>query len=495
MSKYLLAHDLGTSGNKATLFSTTGKLIGSSVHSYNTRYFNTTWVEQDANDWWKAVCESTKSLISETKIDASDIISVSFSGQMMGCLCVDKNGVPLRPSMIWADSRAINQVKQIEAKISQWDYYKIVGHRNTASYGLHKLMWIKENEPEIYDRTYKTLNAKDYIVYKLTGNFYTDYSDANSCGFFDLEKLDWSQKLISFTGISLDKLPEPKPSSFKAGSVSEAAAMQCGLAEGTPVIIGSGDGVASNVGAGSILPGKTYCCIGTSAWITTTSKKPLLDKKMQTVTWAHMIPGLYAPNGTMQYAGGAYNWLRNEICKGTTYEIMNSEADTSCAGANGIVFLPYMLGERAPRWDADAKGCFLGITPENTRSDIIRSVLEGVTLNLSLILDILRNNNLDISEITVLGGGAKSQTWQKILADILLANILVPNLLEEAASMGAAVNAGVGIGYYKDYTAIEDFITIRNRQSPNPDTKESYEKLKIKFENYYNALKPVFPLV
>lgn len=411
--RYILAHDLGTSGNKATLFSEDGRLIKSEVFSYDAHYFNDTWVEQNADDWWNAVCRTSSSLIQSTGVDPGEIGAISFSGQMMGCLCVDRNGTPLRPSIIWADQRAQKQVAQIEEHISQQDFYHIVGHRNTASYGIQKLMWVRDNEPEIYEQTYKTLNAKDYIVFKLTGKFYTEPSDANSVACFDLKTFQWSEEILKITGIDPDKLPQIKPSTFVAGGVTKEAARATGLAEGTPVVMGGGDGVVANIGCGSISPGKTYCCMGTSAWITTTAEKPIFDEQMRTVTWAHVIPGMYAPNGTMQYAGGAYNWLKNTVCsmesykakeEGTSpYTYMNEQIEKSTVGANGLIFLPYLLGERAPRWNPDAKGAWIGIKPETTRGDLLRSVLEGVTMNLSICLDILRTQ-MDIKEITVVGG-------------------------------------------------------------------------------------------
>ena len=318
--RYILAHDLGTSGNKATLFSEDGRLIKSEVFSYDAHYFNDTWVEQNADDWWNAVCRTSSSLIQSTGVDPGEIGAISFSGQMMGCLCVDRNGTPLRPSIIWADQRAQKQVAQIEEHISQQDFYHIVGHRNTASYGIQKLMWVRDNEPEIYEQTYKTLNAKDYIVFKLTGKFYTEPSDANSVACFDLKTFQWSEEILKITGIDPDKLPQIKPSTFVAGGVTKEAARATGLAEGTPVVMGGGDGVVANIGCGSISPGKTYCCMGTSAWITTTAEKPIFDAQMRTVTWAHVIPGMYAPNGTMQYAGGAYNWLKNSVCSMESYK-------------------------------------------------------------------------------------------------------------------------------------------------------------------------------
>lgn len=501
MAKYILAHDLGTSGNKATLFSDSGELIKSEVQGYPAHYFNDTWVEQDADDWWDAVCKSSRRLLASSGIDPASIGAVSFSGQMMGCLCVDRKGRPLRPAIIWADQRSQKQAAQIEEHISQWDFYHIVGHRNTASYGVQKLMWIKENEPDIYEQTYKVLNAKDYIVFRLTGKFFTEPSDANSMACFDLEKCSWSEELIQYAGIDGDKLPEIQKSTFVAGGVTGEAAKLTGLSEGTPVVLGGGDGSVANIGCGSISPGKTYCCMGTSAWITTTSEKPIFDEKMRTVTWAHVIPGLYAPNGTMQYAGGAYNWLKETIClkeiqdaqrnHTSPYEYMNRLIEQSPAGSNGIIFLPYLLGERAPRWNPDAKGAWIGIKPENTRADILRSVLEGVTMNLGICLDILRTQ-VDIQEILVIGGGAKGEIWRQMMADIYHAKISVPNLLEEAGSMGAAVIGGVGTGIFKDFTAIDQFLTIDQTQEPDTFSAEKYGPVKEMFDACYFALEDVF---
>lgn len=273
-----------------------------------------------------------------------------------------------------------------------------------------------------------------------------------------------------------------------AGKVTGDAAALTGLSEGTPVIIGAGDGVASNVGAGSITPGKTFCCLGTSAWITTTANEPLIDPEMRTVTWAHMIPGLYAPNGTMQYAGGSLSWLRHTLFPDISYDDINIEAAKSAPGAGGLTFLPYLIGERAPRWDDDAKGCFIGLTPQTAKGDIIRSVLEGVTCNLSIVLDILRSRMV-ANELTVLGGGAKSTLWQQIMADIYDARILVPAVLEEAGSMGAAVCAGVGAGIYDDFSAVERFLKISSVREPDPDVKQIYKEVSERFDRYYSALK------
>jgi xylulokinase len=499
--RYILAHDLGTSGNKATLFSEEGKLIGSTVYAYDTAYFNETWAEQDPADWWRAVCETSRALIAETGIANTDIAVVSFSGQMMGCLCVDRKGNPLRKSIIWADQRAQTQQRALGEHITLRDFYQIVGHRNSASYGLQKLMWVRDNQPEIYEATYKTLNAKDYIVFKLTGNFYTEPSDASSNTCMDLKSLNWSERLIEYAGVDGDKFPKIVPSTFVAGGVTKEAALATGLAEGTKVVMGGGDGACANVGAGSVKPGKSFSYVGSSAWIATTSEKPLFDEGMRTFTWAHIVPGMYAPNGTMQSAGGAYAWLKNQVCKFESfeaqrlgvspYQLIDAEIAESPAGSNGVVFLPYLLGERAPRWSVDARGAFIGLKMENQRRDMLRSVLEGVTMNLAIILDILRQY-IPIDEILVIGGGAKGAVWRQMMADIYDVRILAPALLEEATSMGAAVAGGVGAGLFKDFDAIDRFIEVKYVSEPIRKNVEAYKPVRETFDLCYQSLQPVY---
>ncbi|MFD1414370.1 xylulokinase [Oceanobacillus jeddahense] len=500
--KYIVAHDIGTSGNKASLFSEEGKLIGSEVSNYETKYFDGNSVEQNAQDWWDAVCDSTKRMLDEYKINPDDIAAISFSGQMMGCLCVDESITPLRNAIIWADQRATKQAEEIGQHISQKDFYNIVGHMNTPSYGVQKLMWIKENEPDVYQKTYKALNAKDFIIAKLTGNVYTDYSDGNSFACFDLKNLKWSDEIIGYAGIDKEKLPELKPSTFIAGGVLEEAAKETGLAVGTPVVVGAGDGVTASVGAGSIEPGRTYCSLGTSAWVTTTTKEPVFSDDMNTVTWAHAVPGYYAPNGTMQTAGGAMGWLKEQVAKyesyladqndASAYEYINEQIESAPVGSNNLIFLPYLLGERAPRWDENAKGAFVGIKAETTRAEMMRSVMEGVTLNLSIILEELRKE-IEINELTVVSGGAKSSVWRQIMADIFDVKLNTPEVLEEASSMGAAIIGGVGAGVYKDFTVIDDFLKINSVTTPNSENNERYNKIKELFDEIYFALKPVFP--
>lgn len=501
MRTCILAHDLGTSGNKAALFLEDGIMIGSRTYAYDAYYENRFWAEQDAHDWWKAVCETTKSLLAEYHILPEEVKAVSFSGQMMGCLPVDNEGKPLRRAMIWADQRAQKQSGILEQRIDQKRFYQIVGHRNTPSYGIQKAMWLKEHEPETYEQTYRFLNAKDYIVFQLTGKFYTDVSDANSMGCIDLAQRKWSEEIIERSGIDYDKFPEIVESTFMVGTVTARAAEATGLSESTKVVMGAGDGVAANVGAGSVKPGNAYCCIGTSAWVAATSEKPVLDREMRTVCWAHAVPGLFSPNGTMQYAGGTYSWFKNTICTEevkkareegiSPYSLIDREIVSCAPLAGGVRFLPYLMGERAPRWNPNATGVFFGLSAGTTRAQICRSVMEGILMNLSICLDILEDHT-KADEILFIGGCARSRVWQRTMADVYGTNVLVPRFLEEANSMGAAVIAGVGSGIYKDFSAINRFIEITDRIEYEQETYHKYQRAKREFNRIYHALEPLF---
>lgn len=499
MAKYLLAHDLGTSGNKAVLYSIEGDLIKSIVYSYDTHYFNNNWAEQDANAWWQAVANTTKKILEG--IDPKDVEAVSFSGQMQGCVCIDSKGELLRPAIIWADQRAQKQTKKLTDQIQVSTFYKITGHRPSPAYSIEKLMWIKENEKEIYDKTYKMLLCKDYILFKLTGQFATDYSDASGTNAFDLNTMSWSDEILNVAEIDKDKLPIVLPSTHILGGVTHQAAAETGLLAGTPVVVGGGDGACATVGAGCIDEGDAYSCIGSSAWIALTSQKPIYDEEMRTFNFAHIVPNKIMPCGTMQAGGTSYSWLKRELAayenyraqdeNKNTYELMNELANQSPAGARGLIYLPYLLGERSPRWNSDAKGAFIGLKMETKREDLFRSVLEGVCFNLNVILNCFKQH-MDINQITVIGGGAKGALWRQIMADIYDMPVIKPNYLEEATSMGAAITAGVGAGIFKSFDKVHQFLKTEEITYPNEDNKKVYKKMYPIFNEAYESLTHVY---
>ncbi len=500
MSRYLLAHDLGTSGNKATLFSLEGELIKSHTVPYETDYSHGNWAEQNPQDWWEAVTVSTRNLLSGVR--AKDIVAVAFSGQMMGCLPVDRKGRPLRSHILYCDQRSTEESSDLENRIGKEALYRITGHRPSATYALEKLMWIRRNQPDIYRDTYKTLNAKDYINFRLTGRMVTDFNDASGTNAFDLGTMSWSDHIIDAAGVDREKLPEAVPSTTVIGEVTLEASAATGLKKGTPVVVGAGDGGCATVGIGSVRPGITYNYLGSSSWISTTSKEAIYDPEMRTFTWAHPVPGYLQPCGTMQTAGGALSWLKNELALSenreaeasgvSPYALIDAVSAESSPGAKGLLFLPYLLGERSPRWNPEAKGAFLGLTLEHKRSDLFRSVMEGVSLNLDIILRVLMAS-VDIREIRLIGGGARSRIWRQILADIFGIDILVPQYLEEATSMGAAIIGGVGCGVFKDFSVVDKFIEIKGRTAPRQETVSVYKRIKPVFDEAYQALENLFP--
>jgi xylulokinase len=504
VGKYILAHDLGTSGNKATLFSLDGKLGASVLYEYPVYYPEQGWVEQKAEDFWQAVCLSTKQLLEKAGAPGSDVAAVSFSGQMMGCLLVDKEGKPLRNMIIWADTRAGKQADEMEAKLGMDYVYKTTGHRISASYSAAKLLWVRENENEVYRRAYKMIHAKDYIILKLTGNYVSDYSDASGTNLFDLVKKTWDQKILDALDIPLSLLPEAHPSTDNAGGVTAEAARETGLLPGTPVIIGGGDGSCACVGAGVVSEGSAYNVLGSSSWISLASKAPVYDPEKRTFTWVHLDPNLYTPCGTMQAAGYSYNWYKNTLCLDETarakeggenpYKLIDGGALQSPPGAGGLLYLPYLLGERSPRWNHDARGAFVGLSVTTGKGDISRSVLEGVGFNLKIILDILEKGAAagNIGEIVMIGGGAKGDVWLQILADIWQKPLAIPEYAEEATSLGAAVCGGVGIGAFKDFSVIRDFNGPVKKISPNPALASLYGELFGIFNESYDSLTGVY---
>lgn len=494
--RYLIAHDLGTSSDKASLFSTEGQLIKSHTVPYDVHFFGKNHAEQDPEDWWAAVCTATREIVAG--IDPGDVLGISFSSQMQACIVVDKNGRALRPAMIWADLRAQDQARQLEERVGADRMYELNGHRVSASYSIEKLMWIRDHEPEIYAKTYKMLLAKDYIICRLTGETVTDYSEASGTDAFDLRRSEWAQEILDAAGIGREKLPELHASSDVIGTLTKTAADALGLHPQTQVVCGGGDGPCSALGAGSIKDGQMFLSFGTSAWIAGTSDEVFLDKDKTLICFGHVIPGKYMPCGTMQAAGSSYSYIRKTLCQeeertarrtgGSVYDAMDRLVLKSPAGARGLVFLPYLLGERSPRWDPDASGSFLGIRMEHERADYVRAVLEGVAMNLDLILQAQREKG-PITELTLTGGGARGDVLAQILADVLGIPLHRLDNVESATSIAAAVIAGVGVGAFKDFSVVDQFVKREKTFRPDLGNKKVYDRQKRLFDTGYQCLR------
>jgi xylulokinase len=499
---YILAHDIGTTGDKATLFDLDGHLISSVLKEYNLYQSQPTWAEQNPEDWWAAFIASTQEILKISKVNPIDIVAIGFSGQMMGCLPIDKDGNPLRHSIIWMDQRSVKQANLISEKIGEVNFYKITGNRISPTYTISKILWLKENEPTIFERTYKFLQSKDYIVFKLTGEYVTDYSDASLAGLLDVNKRKWAYEIFEELQIPIDKLPKLCASIEVIGNIKASIAKKLGLRPETQVVIGGGDGPCAAVGAGVVKLGYAYNYIGASSWIGICTEKPLIDPKMRIFNQWHLDPNKVSPTGTMQAAGNSYKWLRDEICQKEVneaqiqgidpYIIMDSEAEKVKAGAEKIIFLPYLVGERAPWWNPNARGVFFGLALGHKRRNLIRSVLEGVGFNLRIILEAFEEQGIKIENIRVIGGGAKGKLWREIMANIYGKTILVPEYLMEATSLGAAIAAGVGVGIYKNFDIAEKIVRIIGENPPDPRLHEKYNILYKFFKKLYLTLVPLY---
>ncbi len=502
MANYVIAHDLGTTGNKATLYDREGKLVGAEFQAYPTEYAFTGWAEQNPDDWWRAICNSTRRLLSETGIHPDDIACITFSGQMMGAVPLDSRGRPLRNAIIWADQRALEQERWIGQRLDFDKIYQTTGHRLSASYSLAKILWLRDNQPDIYRQTHKFVHAKDAIVARLTGKFVTDPSDASSMNLYDLRGNQWSSAILDAVALPVEKLPEIRPSTDVVGEVQASVADEVGVSAGTPVVIGGGDGACAAAGAGVIKAGSAYNYVGSSSWIALSTPEPIMDPAYRTFTFGHVIPDMFMPTGTMQAAGASYQWTRDQLSlfeKETAerlgispYELINLEIAQVEPGAEGLFFLPYLLGERSPRWNPHARGAFIGLTIRHTRAHMYRAVLEGVTMNLRVILDAFRAQGTDIRSMRLIGGGASGAIWNQIMADIYGMPVQRLAILEEATSMGAALVGGVGAGLYDSFDMIHQMNAVASTVMPAPAAQAAYERMQPIFNRLYDALEPIY---
>jgi xylulokinase len=498
----VLAHDLGTTGNKATLVGADGGLVGTTFQGYETFYPAIGWAEQDPEDWWEAFRVTTARLMRESGTAPERVAALSFSGQMMGCLPVDRGGTPLRRSIIWADQRALDEAALLADRVGEARVYAITGHRVSPTYSLEKLLWVRTHEPHVFARTHKVLHAKDFLRLRLTGTTETDYSDASSMNLFDLGRKDWSDEILAAVGLPREILPDVGASTKVVGEVDRKIAADLGLRAGTPVVMGGGDGPCAAVGAGVVAEGSAYNYIGSSSWIALATHAPVLDPDRRTFTFWHLDPDLVMPTGTMQSAGASYQWARSTLCAPevaeaerqgvSAYALMDRLAASAAPGCRGLLFLPYLMGERSPHWNPAARGVFLGLTLTHGRAEMVRAVLEGVCLNLRIILDAFLRQGVHVPSIRVIGGGAKGALWCQILADVVDRPIERLALLEEATSLGAAIAGGVGAGMFRDFGVARAIVKVAETYHPQPARRDVYDQHYEIFQEAYRALLPIY---
>ncbi len=487
----LIAHDLGTTGNKASLHAADGRMIASATSSYPTRYAADTTSEQDPQDWWLAVVETTRELLATTATRPDQVDGICVSGQMMGLVMLDAAGTPVRPAMIWSDQRAADQAARLAGAVGDDTAYRVTGHRLAATYPLPKLVWVREHEPAAYEATAAVCVAKDYVNFRLTGTLVTDHSDASSTDAYDLATGTWSPLLLDAAAVPAALWPEIVESTTVIGSLTAQAAAELGLRRGTRVVAGGGDGPMASVGAGCVAPDSPgYVCLGTSAWYATTSAAPVLDPQRRSFSFRHVVPGRFGAFATTQTGAGSLQWSAEALSEQPVEvaELVAAAAD-AVAADEGLFFLPYLTGERSPWWDPDASGVFVGLRMHHRRQHLTRAVLEGVGYSLALCMAPLRAGR-ETQAVDVIGGGAVSDVWLALLADIWGVPVRRRSVTVQANSLGAAVTGLVGLGV-ADFSIAPTLSCVESEFAPG-DGRLAHSRHLERFADAYRALRPWF---
>ncbi len=507
MAKFLLAVDVGTSGTRTTLFDFTGQVHGNYVYEYETTYPVAGGAEHDVREWWRAVCKGVSYFKNELCLSVEEIAAVGVDGLSWAALPVDKKGQPLRRAMIWLDRRAEKQADWIKDTAGE-KIEQISGNPIDAAYITPKMLWIKENEPHIYEKTHKFLQSNGYIVYRLTGEFSLDYSQGYGFHFFNIKQGEWSGDTAARLNLSLEKLPPFYECHQVVGSVTNRAARETGLPEGTPVVAGGLDAACCTLGAGVIKSGMTQEQGGQAGGMSIQLSEPVTSPRL--ILGYHVIPDHWLLQGGTVGGGGTLNWFRKELGSrekrlaekqgGNAYQIMDREAAEIPPGSDGLIFLPYMAGERSPIWDSKARGVFFGLSYDKTRAHMIRAMMEGVGFSLLHNLETAQNSGVEIKELNSVGGASGSEVWTGMKSDITGKRINVPQT-DQATALGTAILAGVGTGIYDSFSeAVNQMIKIEKTYGPDEKRhriyqkyyslyRELYEKLKDSYERLYSISK------
>lgn len=500
MNQYIIAYDLGTGGCKASLYGTAGNCVADSFISCDTEYPQQGWHEQKPADWWDAVVQSTQKLLKESQVPNTEISAIGISGHSLGLVPVNKDGKLLRESVpIWSDSRPTEkELQPFFEKISEEEWYMITGNGFPPSlYTVFKLMWLKNNEPEIFDDLFSILGTKDYINYRMTGVMATDYSYASGTGVYDLKKWEYSERLIDASGLPSSIFPSPVASTQVLGTLTNEVAKELGLHTNVKVVAGGVDNSCMALGARCFKNGRTYNSLGSSSWIAVSSSEPLLNAKSRPYVFTHVVPGLFTSATAIFSAGTSFRWLRDNVCQhldekdGNIWEQMTALAKEAPAGSNKLLFNPSLAGGTMIDKSANIRGAFVGVDLSHTQNDIIRSVMEGIALGLRVALDELRGLTEIEDEITAVGGGSKSELWRQIYADVYKVNIIKTNIDEQAAALGSAALAAVGTGIWEDFSTIDKIHKTQSVNKPRGEENQRYEKLLPVYKTLSNHLSEI----
>jgi xylulokinase len=490
---YFLGIDISTTATKALLVGDDGRLKGVASSPYELSTPKPLWAEQDPCLWWTAACASIREVISASQVDPAAVAAVGLTGQMHGLVLTDDGGDVLRPAILWNDQRSAAECELMRRRLGLERLVATTGNDAFPGFTAPKLLWVREHEPEIYRRVDHVLLPKDYVRFRLTGEYATDRAGAGGTLLLDLAKRDWSAELLEAFDIPARWLPPTHEGTEITGRVSAAAAELTGLEPGTPIVGGGGDQAAQAVGVGAVDTGVVALTLGTSGVVFATTDQPLREKQGRLHAFPHAVPDRWHVMGVMLSAAGSLRWYRDIMVPEMDYEALLAEAARIAPGCEGLTFLPYLSGERTPHADPLARGAFVGLTLKHGRAALTRSVLEGVAFGLRDNLSLMQAVGLvGIDEVRISGGGVESALWRQILADVLGVN-LVSVQTREGAALGAALLAGVGVGCWGTAReACNSAVELGSVTRPDGATSRAYEALYTRFKTHYPRLQPLF---
>lgn len=490
--KYLLGIDVGTGGTRAVLINRDGEIVGSATCEHVPFASpKTGWAEQDPHDWHRAAGSAVRQAISAAGIDSTEISAVGLAGQMHGAVLLDENDEVLRPALIWCDQRTQAQCDWLNANIGERKIIELTSNPALTNFTLTKLLWVRDNEPELWKRFRRVLLPKDYVRFRVTGEHAIDVAEASGTLMLDVAHRRWSEQMMSAAGIPMSCLPKLYESPEICGHISEAGASHTGLKVGTPVVAGAGDQAGGAVGMGIVRAGAVSATIGTSGVVFAATDSPAMDPKGRVHTFCHAVPGRWHVMGVTQAAGLSLRWFR-DLLRESSYEDLTREAASVPAGSDGVLWAPYLMGERTPYLDPNARGTLTGLAASHTRAHVVRAILEGVAFSLKDTFSLFDEMQVPVRSVRLGGGGARSPLWRQIQADVYGHEVEILTA-EEGAAYGAALLAGVGAKLWASVDEAGDAV-VKVQQQVRPDTK-AMKVLAIQYENFrrlYPALKPLF---
>ncbi len=490
---YWLGIDIGTGGSRALLVDEAGRVCAGHTAPHEDMMMpKPLWAEQRPGNWWDAAVDAVRGVLAKAGATGDQVAGIGLSGQMHGLVILDAANQVIRPSLIWCDQRSQPQVDSINAAVGKARVLECIANPVLTGFTLPKLLWVRDHEPANFERVRTMLLPKDYVRYRLTGEFASEVSDASGTALFDVVRRRWSWELVDALSLDRAMLPKVYESSEVSGAVSAEAASLMGLRAGTPVVGGGGDQAASAVGNGIVRSGIVSCTLGTSGVVFAHMDEVAYDPAGRVHTFCHAVRDKWHVMGVTQGAGLSLQWLRNQLMPGIAYDDMTAEAAQAPAGSQGLFWLPYLMGERTPHLDATARGGWIGLTGKHRRADLIRAVLEGVSYSQKDCLELVEGLGVRVDSVRLSGGGAQSGFWRELLAGVLDKRV-VRLQTQEGSAYGAALLAMVGTGAYSSVPEVCSSV-IREVDSLDPDPQSAafYAKGHRLYQAFYPALKDLF---